>query len=364
MYDFFRANYDSILENKLAVSMYGFPAGMKLSRVLLKHFGVDAEDVRQRLSMLIQSNKVTGTLVLSVHPLDFLSSSENQHNWRSCHALDGEYRSGNLSYMCDNVTLMAYIKSDEDVILPRFPRNVLWNNKKWRCLLFWDSKNGQIWAGRQYPFHNDNVLKYIAEALNSLDYFEEDDLGYQLRHHYWIEMPQFFCNCVRGTVQLPSGSIKEFNRTYGFFGDDNITLEPLDHYINTPEEAMCYNDLIDSHTYAPYVLRYKRPYDYMPHDQVKFTVGAPAPCVLCGEQNVAYSDAMVCKDCLVYELDCDHEAIRHCDGCGQRILDENGHYDEYSELVYCENCWNEILARREQERTDAERAVRRFRLWA
>lgn len=70
MYDFFCKNYDGLLENKLAVESYGFPVGMKLSRVLIKHFGIDAEDVRQRLSMLIQSNKVTGRLVISVHPLD------------------------------------------------------------------------------------------------------------------------------------------------------------------------------------------------------------------------------------------------------------------------------------------------------
>ena len=28
---------------------------------------------------------------------DYLSLSENAFNWRSCHALDGEYRAGNLS---------------------------------------------------------------------------------------------------------------------------------------------------------------------------------------------------------------------------------------------------------------------------
>ena len=114
MYEFFKENYDGILENKTVVASYGFPAGMKLSRVLLKHFGLEAEDVRQRLSMLIQSNKISGILCLSVHPLDFLSSSENQHSWRSCHALDGEYRAGNLSYMCDYVTFMAYLKSNID----------------------------------------------------------------------------------------------------------------------------------------------------------------------------------------------------------------------------------------------------------
>ena len=40
-----------------------------------------------------------GYLYLSIHPLDYLSISETNHGWRSCHALDGEYRNGNLSYL-------------------------------------------------------------------------------------------------------------------------------------------------------------------------------------------------------------------------------------------------------------------------
>ena len=343
MYDFFCKNYDGLLENKLAVESYGFPVGMKLSRVLIKHFGIDAEDVRQRLSMLIQSNKVTGRLVISVHPLDFLSSSENQHNWRSCHALDGEYRCGNLSYICDNVTFMAYIKSDEDTKLPRFPVSVPWNNKKWRCLFYRDYNNGQIWAGRQYPFHNDNALRFVADALNQLDYFAEDNLGQYLREHYWIERPRFFCDAVRGEVEL-NGRPKVFNQTYIFCGCDQISLKRLGRIIHTDEEAMCFNDLIDSHTYAPYVLRYKSPYHYIPHDLQEFTVGAPAKCVCCGENNIEYSDVMLCKHCLVNHSNEEHEAIRYCDGCGCRILDEEAFYDDETDLHYCNNCWNERIA--------------------
>ena len=341
MYDFFRMNYDSILENKLSVETFGFPVGMKLSRVLVKHFGIDAEDVRQRLSMLIQSNKVTGRLVISVHPLDFLSSSENQNNWRSCHALDGEYRSGNLSYMCDNVTFMAYIKSEEDVTLPRFPSAVPWNNKKWRCLFFQDSNNGQIWAGRQYPFFNARALNYVADALMLLDYFTEDKINDYLNSHPWINRPQFFCDTLRGDVFLTDNRLKVFNDTYVFLGHDDIKIEKLRDYVHTDKDAMCYNDVIDSHTYAPYILRYKIPTAWIPRNLHSFTIGAPAPCVCCGERPVAYSDMMLCKQCLLHETEFEHEAIRHCDGCGCRILEEEAHYDMDTDYIYCDDCWKE-----------------------
>ena len=72
------------------------------------------EEIQNQASRIIQENKVEGYLHLSVHPLDFLSASENAYNWRSCHALDGDYRSGNLTYMVDNSTLMCYLSNEKD----------------------------------------------------------------------------------------------------------------------------------------------------------------------------------------------------------------------------------------------------------
>ena len=44
-----------------------------------------------------------------------------------------------------------------------------------------------------------------------------------------------------------------------------------------------------------------------------------------------------------------------CDGCGARMLDENAHYDEDSDLVFCEDCWQERLAHIEMLRTERAR---------
>ena len=98
-------------------------------------------------STYIQKQKMTGTLCFSVHPLDFLSISENAENWRSCHALNGDYRSGNLEYMTNESTFVAYIKTDEDKILPRFPNWLPWNSKKWRTLMFLSNDYSILFAG-------------------------------------------------------------------------------------------------------------------------------------------------------------------------------------------------------------------------
>ena len=115
----------------------------------------------------IQENKVTGTLCFSVHPLDFLSSSENNYNWRSCHALDGEYRAGNLSYMLDKSTIICYLKGAEKVKLPLFPEYIPWNNKKWRVLLHFSENWDIIFAGRQYPFESEEGIEIVRTLLLS-----------------------------------------------------------------------------------------------------------------------------------------------------------------------------------------------------
>ena len=141
--------------------------GMKMLRAF-KYFEEDAnvlDAIQQAASMIIQENKIGGTLCLSVHPLDFLSSSENNHNWRSCHALDGEYRAGNLSYMLDKSTVMCYLRSEHMEKLPDFPDDVLWNSKKWRVLLFFSDHWDMLFAGRQYPFASMTGLDFVKDKF-------------------------------------------------------------------------------------------------------------------------------------------------------------------------------------------------------
>ena len=130
--------------NNLTTEDFTSPEGIEIRKgtkivKAFKHFVKDERcltDIQNAASRIIQENKIEGKLCFSIHPLDYLSSSENTHNWRSCHALDGEYRAGNLSYMMDTSTIVCYIKSDEEENLPNFPKDIKWNSKKWRVLIF------------------------------------------------------------------------------------------------------------------------------------------------------------------------------------------------------------------------------------
>ena len=130
---FIEAQKEGFFSNQV-VESYNYngqiiPKGMKLLKAF-KFFESNTKvlnDIQSAASMIIQEDKVEGKLCLSVHPLDFLSSSENTHNWRSCHALDGDYRGGNLSYMVDKSTIMFYLISAKNEKLLIFLIVVPWN---------------------------------------------------------------------------------------------------------------------------------------------------------------------------------------------------------------------------------------------
>ena len=169
--NFILNNKESFYQNEVTHS-YEYkdkkiPKGAKLIKSF-KNF-VDGKnaltDIQSRASQLIQEDTVTGTLCFSVHPLDYLSSSENTYNWRSCHALDGEYCAGNLSYMIDKSTIICYLKGANNVKLPMFPEDVPWNSKKWRVLIYVSDYWDLLFAGRQYPFNSDYGMEIVRKEL-------------------------------------------------------------------------------------------------------------------------------------------------------------------------------------------------------
>ena len=168
--EFIDDNLDSFFENKVSTKLYpNIPEGMKLLKAF-KYFEYNKKALRRiqdMASQIIQEDKIKGTLCFSVHPLDFLSSSENTYHWRSCHSLDGEYRAGNLSYMMDESTFMVYIKGADDQFLPAFGSTV-WNSKKWRMLLHTNDNDTVLFAGRQYPFSSRSGIDLVLNIYNDL----------------------------------------------------------------------------------------------------------------------------------------------------------------------------------------------------
>ena len=254
-----------------------------------RHFVKDNDrsltDIQNEASRIIQEDKIEGTLCLSVHPLDFLSLSENTYNWRSCHSLDGEYRAGNLSYMMDKHTIICYLKGADNVNLQAFHPEVKWNSKKWRVLLYISEDWNMIFAGRQYPFESktgmDIVLKDLLPAAKIC---AKDDSHYQ--KYAWAN----WNNTLIEECKLTNGITVEFDTAYVPIGEE---LLPLNKVVVEGDGAKNYNDVLYSSCYKPiYTFKYirylwddsngGRPMTYS--NTTLFNIGGFTYCLWCGEE--------------------------------------------------------------------------------
>ena len=283
------------------------PKGMKVIKAF-KFFEKNPkklENLQNAASMLIQEDKITGVLCLSVHPLDYISASENCHSWHSCHALDGDYRAGNLSYMVDKHTIMCYLRADNcDYILPDFPNEVPWNSKKWRVWIHLSDNWDIMFAGRQYPFTSNIGLNLAKKEL--------------------IE-PTLNVRFTDFTNQYFTGGIKlkmEGENFLQSFEEDlfdkymviNSKAVPLQDVIVDVPGSLDFNDLLRSSYYVPqYAYRVKQithwyfgdshyrtvvnnTYDESDRIVPKFRIGGRVSCVMCGNQ-LDYSGSFVCGEC-------------------------------------------------------------------
>lgn len=318
------------------------PKGMKVIKAF-KFFEEDEtklDDLQQKASAVIQENKIEGYFCISIHPLDFLSASENCHNWRSCHALDGEYRAGNLSYLLDEDTVMCYLKSEGDVKLPHFPNDVLWNNKKWRMWLHLADNHNAMMAGRQYPFTIGGILPFIHQSfLTKLSF---SPYRWSNWHHDILD----YYSYKDGTEETVS-----VGRTIIMNG-----FLPLNSVVKDGKNSLQFNDLLHSSYYTPWYC-----WRTATFEPIEFTIGAEVPCLQCGKRHLDVADSMTCDYCspreqcyecgaTVYEgegywveghllcEDCFNEYAVECADCGEYVYRSNAYYDEEDECWYCSEC--------------------------
>ena len=335
--DFVWAVRQSFFKNKVpnTYTEDGYPkeikAGMKITKAF-KYFIDDKdklEEIRTEASRIIQKDKVSGTLVFSVHPLDYLSISETTYNWRSCHAMDGDYRLGNLNYMTDACTVVCYIKdsSGSKYKLPNFPDSVPWNSKKWRALFY--IGDGATIASRQYPFAVQDVFPIIDHELSQ----SWNTTGFTLGAGLWVT--------------------------------DTISDMQM-QTVNAPHTGQ-FNDTLMSNSYLDI---WHKGWADKP-----IVVGEPIHCLHCGKEYPAGADTFLCFNCecnygtqaredifvcdccgyrkSIGELyqtqdgsficeQCMQEETVICANCGGRIFYDLATYSLKQDSFYCSDCWTWI----------------------
>ena len=326
---FVEANQDDFFDNTLKEKyVYGdktISKGMKITRAF-KYFESDArllDAFQTKASMILQEDKVSGYLHLSIHPLDYLTTSENIHKWRSCHALDGEYRAGNLAYMCDASTVVAYIADDEPVNIPQaMPADMKWNSKKWRVLLFFSDSWNMMFAGRQYPFSTESGLEAVRDMVLKTIWRNSE---------YWDAPTPWF----NDSVQMAQRGGEDVKLCTSYYPIRNKLYDILDNrFMEEKGGGIFYNDL-------RYSSIYKKPYYcYLANSarEVHFTIGADVPCLICGRDHLFTSGSMFCHDCEIEYGSCDDpDYFAYCAICGRRVLVDEAYGVENGDRL-CEYC--------------------------
>lgn len=338
--EFLDLNIDSFFENK--VSQAGdknIPEGMKLIKSF-KYFENNKQalrDMQDIASQLIQEDKIKGTLCFSVHPLDFLSSSENTYNWRSCHALDGEYRAGNLSYMVDNCTFMVYLKGADGVRLPAFPDSVKWNTKKWRMLIHSSTDDEIMFAGRQYPFSSATGINTVLNIYNNI--FQQNENNYPPFGSY-EKYRRWHSDYVDAYESEDNpGQSYDLNERYLIYDRELIALSKV---VKESYNTLNYNDVLRSTCYKYPYYTILNPNGYYHSSQRLIEnpiwVGEEVTCLCCGNDKISISETMRCMDCeMKYGYE-ENDSYGHCECCGCRIYFDDAYY--VNDYYICDHCFN------------------------
>ena len=151
--------------------------GAKISKLLgklAKFFELSEtkyEEFRIAHSQFLNQDTIKGTLCLSIHPMDYVTMSDNDSGWDSCMNWqnEGDYRIGTVEMMNSPCVLIAYLRAKEDMEFGWGDKLSHWNNKKWRQLYI--VTKDLISDIRQYPWHNDELnglcMKWIKDLATA-----------------------------------------------------------------------------------------------------------------------------------------------------------------------------------------------------
>lgn len=175
-----------------------FRAGDKISKCIGKILDLyditpaEKDSVLIKFSMLIQGVKAKGSAVLSIDPVDYITMSENNSNWESCHAMSGCFRTGPFAYLQDSSTTISYVKPKDDCVFTYSDSKTLtYSNKNWRQIVLFSKELKYATQLRQYPYtsqaNQSTVASIVMNILNA-----KSGLDYQIHSIDVCDMPRYF----------------------------------------------------------------------------------------------------------------------------------------------------------------------------
>lgn len=278
-------------------------------------------------------------LTLSIHPIDFLTMSDNECSWRSCLTWkgDGCYKGGFIDMLNSPHAIIGYITSKKDPVM-RFDR---WEipNKSWRCLFF--STDTCVLSGKGYPFINRTLADLGVDTIVSMrddkDEFEdgtahafeheetiyEEALSYKAREVYRANLGSF---SHEQSTSLVTESFWKFRKQ----ADKGLFIPFLSGYMYNDWTNGSYEDINEVFSWRPL----KGAYDG--HDVLQDMSGR-LTCLRCGKVADWSQDEL--ED---YQIDGRESRIGNivpfCDDCVKGVCSDCGSsfdHDGYHLKMLC-----------------------------
>lgn len=284
---------------------YKINHGCKVSKVLgklAKIFDIPGwEDFRICHSQVLNQKYLEGTLTLSIHPLDYMTMSDNTYGWDSCMSWgdEGGYRLGTTEMMNSQSVVVAYLSGENDMRIGKSH----WNNKKWRQLFVVD-KNVIIGV-KDYPYHNDHLNILTAEWLKEL---ASENLK-------WEYDELFKYNYDDGSRIYIEGLPEEKNNFYLSFNTNNM----YNDFGCMPYHWTCLSNNIDEDSFT--TTRFGTSYLTTPYS-------GKCQCMICGDVDGEFENesCLACQNCQYFS---------ECDCCG----DYCGTLYEVDDMLLCDTCY-------------------------
>ena len=254
--------------------------------------------ISSRTSIYTTNKLVKSNLVLSIHPIDYMTMSDNSYDWSSCMSWvdNGCYRTGTVEMMNNDCVLVAYVEGSNSFNIAEHT----WSgNKKWR-----------------------ELFVITPEYMTNIK-------GYP---YFWEEMDNQVFDFLKELAK------KNLNIDFKLFSNDMFNESKFIERIRVKMNYM-YNDFDTVHTKHKLYISDEHNFiekNVNRNNTFVIKASAPAICPACG------NEIEVDDDCnLVLCHNCRNEHRYKCDDCGDYCNKDELYYIEYEGRTVCQDCLNE-----------------------
>lgn len=304
-------------------SIFKVSTGMKPMKILhkfIEKYGTpEDEEMFERFriwhSKLLNQKSVDGELCLSIHPLDYMTMSDNDNKWSSCMRWTdkygnggdpGDYRAGTIACLNSPYIIVAYLHNKNHPF--KLDDNWEWNNKRWRELFI--INEGSITEIKGYPYQDENLTNTCLMWLKELAY---NNLGWTYED-------------------------EEYN------AKSAIEENGITYYLDYIKSDYMYKDIGSLNKHACRLnkkvlfTKFKHNfYNYNANNDKTIFIDIPyggyTSCMCCGDpiEEFDRDKAVMCDKC---------DSVRRCTVCGSPIYSDDDCYwvEEYDEPM-CYNCY-------------------------